>query len=123
MRADGPTSAPIGAPIDTSVHGSLRSYESSVMLNDLSRAQVIALWFLALAVLVTVSLVAGVVATPGTWALLLLISLVPPAISFVIWRGARHPPWPKCCTPHARTVSDEADLYRRRSRVARICAL
>jgi hypothetical protein len=30
VRADGPTSAPIGAPIDTSVHGSLRSYESSV---------------------------------------------------------------------------------------------
>jgi hypothetical protein len=61
------------------------------MLINLSRAQVIALWFLAIAVLVTVSLVAGVVATPGTWALLLLISFVPPAISFVIWRSAPTP--------------------------------
>ena len=57
------------------------------MLKNLSRAQVIALWFTAVALAVAVSLGFGVTATPGTWALLLLVSLAPPALSFIIFQA------------------------------------
>jgi len=56
------------------------------MLKHLSRTQTIAVWFSAVALAVAATLVAGVVATPGTWALLMLVSLVPPALSLVIWQ-------------------------------------
>lgn len=61
------------------------------MLKNLSRAQVITMWFFVVAVAASISILAGVVASPSTWALLLLISLVPPAISFIVWRGAPPP--------------------------------
>jgi hypothetical protein len=56
------------------------------MLKNLSRAQVISVWFAAVALIVAVSVLAGLTAAPGTWAFLLLLSLVPPAVSFVVWQ-------------------------------------
>lgn len=58
------------------------------MFKHVSRGRVISVWFAAVAIAFVASLLAGVAATPSTWALLLLTSLVPPVISFVVWRGA-----------------------------------
>ncbi len=57
----------------------------------LSRRRLIAMWFAAVAMMVAASLVGGMTATPGTWTMLLLISLAPPALAFVVWRGAPPP--------------------------------
>lgn len=66
-------------------------YPFSLSLKDLSRARVITLWFVLVAVAIAANLLAGSQGTPGTWALLLLVSLVPPAISFAVWNGAPPP--------------------------------
>ena len=61
------------------------------MLSNLSRPQVIAAWFIGIAIVTLASIGLGGAATPGTWALLFLISLLPPALSFVVWQGAPPP--------------------------------
>ena len=61
------------------------------MLKHLSRGRVVGAWFVMIAVTIIASLIFGAAATPGTWALLCLIALMPPAISLVVWRDAPPP--------------------------------
>jgi hypothetical protein len=62
-----------------------------IMLKNLSRGRVIGVWFVMIAVAMIASFIFRSAATPGTWALLFLISLIPPAVALVIWRGAPPP--------------------------------
>ncbi len=61
------------------------------MLKNLSRGRVIAAWFVATALTFIVSFTFGAAATPGTWALLMLISLMPPAIFLAVSRNVPPP--------------------------------
>jgi hypothetical protein len=61
------------------------------MLKSLSRGKAIVVWFVVVAIALGASVLAGAVATPGTWALLVLTSLLPPALSLMIFRGAPRP--------------------------------
>ena len=58
------------------------------MLKNLTRGRVIGAWFVTMALATVASLGFGAAATPGTWTLLFLIGLIPPAISLIVWRGA-----------------------------------
>ncbi len=61
------------------------------MLKHLSHTRLIAAWFALVTIATAGSVVGGATATPSTWVLLLLISLMAPAISMVVWRGAPPP--------------------------------
>jgi hypothetical protein len=58
------------------------------MLNDITRNRLVGFWFAAVAVIIACVVAMG--ASPGvsTTALLLTLSLVPPGIVLVLWRGA-----------------------------------
>ncbi len=58
------------------------------MLNDITRNRLVALWFAAVAVIIASVAAMGVNVGVSTTALLLTLSLVPPGIIFVLWRGA-----------------------------------
>ncbi len=58
------------------------------MLKNPSHGQMVAVWFIAIGIATLASLAFGAAATTGTWILLFLLSLLPPAISFMVWRGA-----------------------------------
>ena len=61
------------------------------MLKEISRTRLISVWFAAVA-LISASIVAmGVNVSVGTTALLVTMSLVPPAIMLLLWRGAPPP--------------------------------
>jgi hypothetical protein len=55
------------------------------MFNAMTRARVIQLWFVAVAVAIAGAVVFGVAVTLSTAVLLLAASLVPPAIVAVMW--------------------------------------
>lgn len=61
------------------------------MLKNLSRERVIVAWLVVVSIALAGSLVAGATASPSTWILLLCLSLAPPALSLIIWRGAPPP--------------------------------
>lgn len=61
------------------------------MSTNLSRTQVLSIWFFVVASLVALSLAGGVAAGPATWFAVFLISLLPPAVSLIVWRGAPPP--------------------------------
>jgi hypothetical protein len=58
------------------------------MLKEMSRNRLVGFWFAAVAVIIASVLAMGVSVGIGTTALLLTLSLVPPAIIVVLWRDA-----------------------------------
>ena len=61
------------------------------MLNDITRNQLVGFWFAAVAVIIALVVTMGVNVGISTTALLLTLSLVPPGIILVLWRGAPSP--------------------------------
>jgi UPF0716 family protein affecting phage T7 exclusion len=61
------------------------------MLNDITRNRLVGFWFAAVAVIIAVVVAMGMNVGVGTTALLLTLSLVPPGIILVLWRGAPSP--------------------------------
>jgi hypothetical protein len=59
------------------------------MLNDMTRSNVIQVWFVAVALVVAAAVVFGASMTVGTGIMLLALCLVPPAIVVVKWPGAQ----------------------------------
>jgi hypothetical protein len=55
------------------------------MLRNMTRARVIQVWFAAVAVAVVAAVAFGAQMTVGTAAMLLALSLVPPAIVLALW--------------------------------------
>ena len=55
----------------------------------MTRSRLIQVWFATLAVVVVAALALGVTVTFGTAAILLGLSLVPPAIVLVLWPGVQ----------------------------------
>jgi len=58
------------------------------MLNDITRNQVVGVWFAAVAVIIAAVVAMGVSVGIGTAAVLLTACVVPPGIVFALWRGA-----------------------------------
>jgi hypothetical protein len=56
------------------------------MSASVSRARMISAWFAVFSLTTVVSVIFGATATPATWALLLLIGLMPVAIVMAVWR-------------------------------------
>jgi len=61
------------------------------MLKELSRNRVVGCWFAAVAVIIASVVAMGVDVAASTTVLLLAMSLVPPAIMWLVWRGAPSP--------------------------------
>ena len=61
------------------------------MLKDITRNRLVGLWFAAVAVIIASVVAMGVNVGVSTTALLLTLSLVPPGIMLVLWRGATPP--------------------------------
>ena len=61
------------------------------MLKDITRNRLVGLWFAAVTVLIASVVAMGVNVGVSTTALLLTLSLVPPGIMLVLWRGAPPP--------------------------------
>lgn len=61
------------------------------MIRNLTRSRLIQVWFAAVALIVVACAASGVVTTVGTGAMLLGLSLVPPAMVLVLWPGAQAP--------------------------------
>jgi len=58
------------------------------MLKDITRNRLVGLWFAAVAVIIGFVVAMGAKVGVTTTALLLTLSLVPPGIVLVLWRGA-----------------------------------
>jgi hypothetical protein len=61
------------------------------MLRDLTRSKVIQTWFTAVVLVVVAGIAFGASVTIGTGAMLLALSLVPPAIVLRLWPGVQPP--------------------------------
>jgi hypothetical protein len=61
------------------------------MLKAISRNRLLGFWFAAVAVIIASVVAMGVDVAVSTTALLLALSLVPPAIILLLWRGAAPP--------------------------------
>ena len=61
------------------------------MLKEISRTRLVGFWFVAVAVIITSVVAMGVNVAVSTTALLVTLSLVPPGIMWVLWRGAPPP--------------------------------
>jgi hypothetical protein len=61
------------------------------MMKHVSRSVVIQVWFGALVLIVVVCAAFGVSITLGTGAMLLIMSLVPPAVLLLLWPGIQPP--------------------------------
>jgi hypothetical protein len=61
------------------------------MLKQITRNRVVGFWFAAVAVIIASVVTMGVSVSVSTVALLLALSLVPPGIMLVLWRGAPPP--------------------------------
>ena len=59
------------------------------MLRHMTRANVIQVWFAAVALVVVAAVALGAQVTAGTGGMLLALSLVPPLIVFLLWPGAQ----------------------------------
>jgi hypothetical protein len=57
------------------------------MLNEISRKRVVGLWFAAVAAIIATLVAMGVTVSVSTTALVLTLSLLPPAVMFVLWRA------------------------------------
>jgi len=58
------------------------------LLNDITRNRLVGFWFTAVAVIIVAVIAMGVNVGISTAALLLALSLVPPAIVMILWRRA-----------------------------------
>jgi hypothetical protein len=74
------------------------------MLNDTTRSKWIQVWFAAVALVVVASIALGAAVTIGTGAMLLALSLVPPAIILMLW--------PRLRTPTIAEVLQDAERSR-----------
>jgi hypothetical protein len=61
------------------------------MMNNLTRSRVIVIWFAAVLLIVVGCVAFGVAMTIGTAAMLVVMSLVPPAIVLLLWPGVQPP--------------------------------
>ena len=61
------------------------------MLKGITRNRLVGLWFAAVAVIIASLVATGVNVGVSATALLLTLSLVPPGIMLVLWRGAPPP--------------------------------
>jgi len=61
------------------------------MIQNMTRAKAIKVWFAAVALLLTMAIAFGVDVTAGTAALLLALCVVPPIIVLMIWPGVQPP--------------------------------
>ena len=61
------------------------------MLKEFSRNRLVGFWFAAIAVIIASVVAMGVNVAFSTTAFLLALSLVPPAIMLLVWRGAPPP--------------------------------
>jgi hypothetical protein len=59
------------------------------MLSKVTRSRVIQVWFVAVVLMIVAAVAVGVEMTAGTAALLLTLSLVPPAIVLALWPGSQ----------------------------------
>jgi hypothetical protein len=57
------------------------------MLKEMTRSRLIQVWFAAVALGVVAGVAFGAAVTVGTGAMLLALSLVPPAIVLLVWPG------------------------------------
>jgi hypothetical protein len=55
------------------------------MLKDMTRSRLIQVWFAGVALVVVAGVAFGAAVTVGTGAMLLALSLVPPAIVLLLW--------------------------------------
>ena len=74
------------------------------MMKDMTRSRLIQVWFAAMALIVVASVALGATVTIGTWAMLLALCLVPPAIVLMLWPGVQ--------TPTIAEVLHDADRSR-----------
>jgi hypothetical protein len=75
------------------------------MWNNISRARLVAAWFVAVAVLAACGVVMGLDVTLSSAALLVAMSLIPPAVLLAVWRGA--PPFTIAELLHSVDTSEE----------------
>jgi hypothetical protein len=73
-------------PIDLAID---RGPEGEAMTKNLTRSRVIQIWFAAVLLIVVACVAFGVAMTIGTGAMLLVMSLVPPAVVLLLWPGAQ----------------------------------
>jgi hypothetical protein len=59
------------------------------MLKDMTRSRLIQVWFAAIALVVVAGVAFGAAVTVSTGAMLLALSLVPPAIVLLLWPGVQ----------------------------------
>jgi hypothetical protein len=59
------------------------------MLKDMTRSRLIQVWFAAVALVVVAGVASGAAVTVSTGAMLLALSLVPPAIVLMLWPGVQ----------------------------------
>jgi hypothetical protein len=59
------------------------------MLKDMTRSRLIQVWFAGVALVVVAGVAFGAAVTVGTGAMLLALSLVPPAIVLLLWPGVQ----------------------------------
>jgi hypothetical protein len=63
--------------------------QGEAMMKNLTRSRVIQFWFAAVLLIVVACVALGVAMTIGTGAMLLVMSLVPPAVVLLLWPGAQ----------------------------------
>jgi hypothetical protein len=61
------------------------------MLNDMTRSRLIQAWFVAVVLAVVAGVALGVSVSRSTAAMLLALSLAPPAILLLLWPGIQSP--------------------------------
>jgi hypothetical protein len=59
------------------------------LLNDMTRARLLQIWFTAMALLIVAAIALGASITVGTGLLLFGLALAPAAIVLMLWPGAR----------------------------------
>jgi hypothetical protein len=59
------------------------------MMKNTTRSRVIQIWFAAVLLIVVGCIALGVAMTVSTGAMLLIMSLVPPAVVLLLWPGAQ----------------------------------
>jgi hypothetical protein len=70
---------------------STRTSQVETMMKHVTRSGVIQVWFAAVVLIVVVCLAFGVSITITTGAVLLIMSLVPPAVLLLLWPGIQPP--------------------------------
>ena len=60
-------------------------------IRQITRVKAIQIWFAAVTLLVVAAIALGVVVTIGTAALLVAMSLVPPAVILMVWPSSQAP--------------------------------